>query len=31
MYLSFSGNETKHAYDYMNSKMKNALLISIFL
>ena len=27
MYQSSSGNETKHVYYYMNSKIRNALLI----
>ena len=30
MYQSSSGDETKHAYDYMNSKIRNALLIIIY-
>ena len=27
MYQSSSGHKTKHAYDYMNSEFRNALLI----
>ena len=31
MYQSSSGNKTKHTYGYMNSKIRNALLIMIIM